>query len=101
MTDQPAPGPKRIERALTTPMRVDKLAPGVYEVQSVGSDEVQRVDVEYGACLCEDFQYRSEEIGACKHLIRARAVHEARQLPAVESLPDFEDFEADAEVEYV
>jgi carbon monoxide dehydrogenase subunit G len=71
------PGPERVERALSDPMQVAELAGGIYEVQTLGGDNY-RVDVETGTCLCDDYEYRGEEIGACKHIIRVRAVHEGR-----------------------
>lgn len=82
MSEHPSPGPDRIEAAFE-PMRVAEIAEGLYEVEPVDGEDVYRVDVDLGACLCPDFEYRSEEIGACKHIIRVRAVHEAKQLPDV------------------
>lgn len=74
------PGPARVERALE-PMQVEPLAGGIYRIQTLAGDDY-RVDVEAGVCLCDDFEHRNEEIGACKHLIRARAEHEGREVHA-------------------
>lgn len=70
----------RIERAIRDPMHVQRLAPGVYEVVTLAGDRY-RVDVTLGACRCPDFEYRGRQSGfACKHLVRARAVHEGREV---------------------
>jgi len=78
VTEQPAPGPGRIERAFQ-PMDVEELAGSVYRVRTLGGHDY-RVDVEAGVCLCDDFQHRGETIGACKHIIRARMVHEGKEV---------------------
>lgn len=80
-----AAGPRltaRVERALRDPMHVTHLAPGVYAVVVLDGTEY-RVDVTLGACSCPDYEYRGRQSGfACKHLVRARAVHEAREVRA-------------------
>lgn len=75
----PTPGPSRVEKALSDPMNIEEVSAPMYVVQTVGGDEY-RIDVELGACECDDYHYRSEEIGACKHIVRARAHHEAREV---------------------
>lgn len=74
--------PDRVERAFE-PMHVTRIAPEIYEVVALDGD-TYRVDLAIGACLCEDYEYRGQDRAgfACKHLIRARAVEEARQLEA-------------------
>jgi hypothetical protein len=62
---RPRPRPVRVDAALSEPMAVEKIAPGMFRVQSLGSDEAHTVDVVGGACQCEDFQYRETY---CKHL---------------------------------
>jgi len=70
----------RIERALTDPMAIQKLAPGIYEVANIEGEQYT-CDVRMGVCRCPDYQHRMAEAGGvCKHIIRCRAVHEAAAL---------------------
>lgn len=60
----------RVDRALADPMVIDDLAPGVFEVQTLGG-ETYRVDPSLGACQCDDFEYRTSQTDGlvCKHCI--------------------------------
>lgn len=67
--DDVDPTTKRDRRAAEESMAVVREAPDLFEVYS-GETSVHTVDLESGACTCEDWQYRSEQIGRCKHASR-------------------------------
>lgn len=58
----------RVDRALE-PMRIDELAPGIFEVQGLGGD-TYHVDPSLGACQCPDFEYNvgDRDGVVCKHV---------------------------------
>jgi len=73
----------RVTRALEEPLLCEVRAPGLYQVVPVDGgahdDELgYTVDVREGRCSCPDQQYG--DAPACKHEIRARAMHEARRV---------------------
>jgi hypothetical protein len=70
LEDMPEPSRHdgRIDRALSTPMAIEKLAPGLFEVQSIGSDGY-RTDPSLGACTCPDAENNLGEYDVCKHVL--------------------------------
>lgn len=99
----------RAVAALEDVVAVERVAPGMVRV--VSWSDSYTVDAREGRCECPDQQYNLEGDERCKHYLAARlatsdewpapwdVVGDLDQGP--EPLPDFEDFEADAEVEYV
>ena len=66
-------------RAACESLATARLAPGLWLVDNGkhGDDHDQyRVDPDKPACTCEDWQYRSDELGrdGCKHIRRVRMV---------------------------
>lgn len=61
----------RVESACG-PMSVSRVAPKMFTVQSLGSNNTYRVSLDEGACQCPDFEYSVGERGGwCKHLLAA------------------------------
>lgn len=101
----------RVLAALTDVVAVEDDGPGLVQVVTIS--DVYRVDARHERCECKDFEYNLDGDGRCKHIWHALAVtdqvpfeshlqlsddlDERPELP----LPDFEDFDASAEVSYV
>lgn len=60
----------RLESAMTEPMHVAQLAPGMYEVTTL-SGETYHVDPSLGACECPDHEYNVGDLDGvrCKHAL--------------------------------
>lgn len=61
---------ERVDRAMTEPLHIEQLAPGMYEVQTVAGD-VYKVDPSLGACECPDHEYNIGDVDGvrCKHVL--------------------------------
>ncbi len=59
----------RFERACTEEMDIEKIAPGMWEIQHNGSTKT--VDLQQGVCSGPDYQYRNV---ICKHIIKAAII---------------------------
>jgi len=99
----------RAVAALKDVVAIEDVAPGMVKV--VTWSDAYIVDAREGRCECPDQQYNLDGDERCKHWIAALlATDDRRPAPwdvvddldqGPEPLPDFEDFEAGAEVEYV
>jgi hypothetical protein len=68
---------KRLRRARYQSFDVERIAPGMFEVERYGSDTTHTVDIRGPACSCEDFQYTvgtSRRLDECKHIMLIRQI---------------------------
>lgn len=61
---------ERVDRAMTEPLQIEELAPGMYEVTTVAG-ETYKVDPSLGACECPDHEYNVGDVDGvvCKHVL--------------------------------
>lgn len=97
LADAPYPTPdrvaKRVTRAITAIMRVERDGPGIYRVDS-GSGDSYTVELESGMCDCPDARSRGPW---CKHFFAV--LFQTGELPVVVGTGVVSDERADAEAD--
>jgi hypothetical protein len=73
---------KREHSARFEPLRAERIAPGMIEVENRRSGGVYVVDLREGVCECEDYTYTMGPAGGeCKHLAAMRLASEGDLCP--------------------
>ena len=98
LADAPYPNPdrvvKRVTRAMTAIMRVERDGPGIYHVDS-GSGDSYTVELESGMCDCPDAQSRGPW---CKHFFAV--LFQTGELPSVVGTGIVADESASADADH-